>query len=127
MKRLKFILPGAVFAFLIGSIIFMQESCSYNELEDPEEIKKGFCDTVSTTYSGNIKNIILTECAVSGCHDQGSSYGDFTTYASLKLQIDNGNFKTKVFDLSTMPPGGFVDAHRKDTLKCWFDKGYPNN
>lgn len=125
MNKLKFILPGTVFVFILCNITLMQESCSYNEIEEPKKEVFTYCDSV--TYSGKVKAIIAAECAVPGCHESGFSNGDFTSYTTLQPYLDNGKFNSKVFVTGSMPPGGFSKAATKDTLKCWYDKGHLNN
>lgn len=126
MKKSKYILSGTVFVFILCNFTLMQESCTYNQLEDPKQVIN-FCDTADVTYSGSVKTIIATECGVSGCHDAGFSGANFSTYNGVKPHLDNGKFKSKVFTNSTMPPGGFSKAINKDILKCWYDKGALNN
>ncbi len=128
MTKFKFILSGTVFVFIAANFTLMQQSCSYNELESPKKASVAFCDSVNTTYSGNVKAILIAECGTAGCHDPGSNYGDFTSYTSLKFFLDDGEFKKRVFDGPLyMPAAGFVNPTNKDIIKCWYDKGYPNN
>ncbi|MCX6183325.1 MAG: hypothetical protein NT150_15535 [Bacteroidetes bacterium] len=126
MKQLKIVFSGTVLVFILCVITLMQESCSYNKIDD-NKVVTNFCDTANVTYNGSVKAIIALECAYSGCHDATFAGADFNTYNGLKPYIDNGNFKTKVFTNSSMPPGGFSKAVNKDILKCWLDNGAANN
>ncbi len=128
MNKFKIILPGTVFAFIVCNLTLMQQSCSYNEIEPPKKTPLAFCDSVDITYSGSVKAIIAAECATPGCHAANSNYGDFTTYNNLKFFLEDGQFKTRVFDgPAFMPAAGFVDPVNKEILKCWYDKGALNN
>ena len=81
------------------------------------------------TYSGDIAAIISSRCALSGCHVEGSAFGNFTEYNELKVRVDNGRIAQFVFELKIMPPASaekLTDAE-KDKLKCWLDDGAPEN
>lgn len=82
------------------------------------------CDTI--TYTKTIQPMIKSDCV--SCHDANSSYGDFTSYAGLKQKIDNGTFKNRVFDspANPMPQGAMYSMDKLDIIKCWLDKGAPN-
>jgi hypothetical protein len=93
----------------------------------PIEVSANMCDSIK--YSKHIKPIILNNCALSGCHSSGFSSGDFTNYSGLKLKIDNTTFKTRVFNSPTnpMPSSGMLPKGQLDSIKCWLDKGAPND
>lgn len=130
--------------FVIFSVFII--SCEYDQ-EEPEEIlieapttdttttdtstgggPVAFCDTASATYNTKIKSIITVECAKSGCHNAGSGFGDFTSYAGIKTVVNNGQFENKVIKTGGgMPPAGYSDATYKSYLECWFTKGAPEN
>lgn len=82
------------------------------------------CDTI--TYTKTIRPMINKDCV--SCHDANSSYGDFTSFAGLKQKIDNGSFKNRVFDspANPMPQGAMYTQDKLDIIKCWLDKGAPN-
>lgn len=85
------------------------------------------CDSIK--FSSNINPIIIANCNTPGCHDAGSGNGDFTTYAGIKTTVDAGSFKARVIDGTPtfMPPSGSLPADQIAKLKCWLDKGAPNN
>ncbi len=99
-------------------------SCTYKKLDiNP-------CDNVSSNYTKSISPLIKTHCALSGCHNGDSiSVGDFNEYTEIKMRVDNGQFKIKVFDSKLMPPASQPSLASEDynKLKCWFDAGAPNN
>ncbi|MBL7918794.1 MAG: hypothetical protein JNJ40_00680 [Bacteroidia bacterium] len=85
------------------------------------------CDSIK--YNAHIKPIIMANCAIPGCHVSGFSSGDFTTYAGLNTKITNGKFKARVIDANPgpMPASGQLSSSKLDSIKCWLDKGAPNN
>lgn len=85
------------------------------------------CD--STWYTGGrIESIIKTNCAVNGstCHGAGSAY-DYTTYAGVKNDVDNGKFKFRVLDLKNMPktPISPLSILQLKQIDCWLTKSAP--
>ena len=86
------------------------------------------CDTI--TFSKNIKPIINASCAKSGCHVTGFANGDYTTYAGLYAKVSAGTFKLRVFDSPNNPmpqDNGMLPPAKLAILKCWLDKGAPND
>ncbi len=88
------------------------------------------CDTVSPSYTKNIKTIVGNYCT--GCHGNISpSAGlSLTTYAVLKSQVDNGKLKSSITPLSggkLMPPYGSVPLTdcAKKILLLWIENGAP--
>jgi hypothetical protein len=88
------------------------------------------CENVDVNYTQSISPIIQTHCALSGCHNGDStSVGNFSEYSEIKLRVDNGQFKIKVFDTQSMPPIGqpALTSEEFNKLKCWYDAGALNN
>jgi hypothetical protein len=56
------------------------------------------CDGSHPTYNSAIKSIINGNCTSSGCHNAGSSNGDFTSYSGLAPYLNNGSFQTRSAD-----------------------------
>ena len=111
-----------LFAFCLLSILF--SSCTYKKVDlNP-------CDTVNSNYDISISPLIQTHCALSGCHNGDStSVGNFNLYTEIKMRVDNGQFKIKMFDSKSMPPASqpSLTSEEYNKLKCWFDAGAPNN
>jgi hypothetical protein len=80
------------------------------------------CDTV--TYLKHIAPIMTAEC--NGCHNNPPRV-NISTYAGIKGEVDNGNFKQKVVVNKTMPQGGTLTPKQLELIACWLDKGAPNN
>ncbi len=91
----------------------------------------GGCDTAVFTYSGAVKNMMLTKCA--GCHNPASLGGniDLSTYAGTKVVADNGKLYGSVAHsagFSAMPKNAakLSDCEIRQIQK-WIQSGSPNN
>ena len=80
-------------------------------------------------YSVDIQPIITSKCALSGCHNAGSSMGDYTKFEVVKVRADSGRINHYVFDLRIMPPANkdSLTTTEKNNLKCWLDNGALQN
>lgn len=88
------------------------------------------CDPSKFTYAAIIQPIINTNCV--GCHKQGALGGgiDLSTYASVKVQADNGKLLGSVAQnpgYSAMPKGGKLSDCQIVQIKNWIDAGALNN
>jgi hypothetical protein len=83
------------------------------------------CDT--TSFAKHIQPILKNSCNLSSCHGPSlSGRGDFSTYNTTKIKVDDGTFKNRVITLKNMPPSGLTTTEY-NLIKCWVDKGTPNN
>lgn len=94
------------------------------------------CDSFHVSYWYTIRKIMEINCNLATCHDTGSINGDYTTYESFSILLDNkpGTFESKVFVDNSMPmppptsPGPlFLEDSTLKILQCWLDVGHPNN
>ncbi|MCB0395936.1 MAG: hypothetical protein KDD36_04755 [Flavobacteriales bacterium] len=112
---------STLFIFLFAGLFV---SCTSDREEVPQiEV----CDTLSSGYNANVKPIIQSNCAVSGCHQGSFQYGDFTKYSVVKSKVDQGTFRQKVLITKEMPPSGTLNDIDLQILTCWVNKGAPNN
>lgn len=81
------------------------------------------CDG-TLTYTANAKAIITKNCTTSGCHNAGSSRGDFTTYAGLKPYLNSGDFYREVITTKDMPQGSSLSEEEYNALYCWAKNNY---
>jgi hypothetical protein len=141
MNKLTLILAGAT---CISALAFVAcdkkvgklpgENNGQGTTTSPPPPPVGFCDTI--TYNKHIKKIIAANCAIPTCHvPGGSGNGDFTSHSGVSAKVSSGMFKMRVFDPpagdpSLMPPpanGGKLPQAQLDLIKCWMDKGAPND
>lgn len=112
---------------LFSSIAFFLVACTYDK--GPVSMVKATDDCKTPDwYATTIEPIINTKCATSTCHDAGSGNGDLTSYAGVKLYVDNGTFKNRVLILGDMPkaPGDPLSDSEKSKIDCWLSNGAPN-
>lgn len=103
------------FAVLVGMTGIV--ACSE---DDPAESD---CD--SYTYDADIKSIVDMSCATAYCHGSGSAAGDWTSYDLLKSALDDGSFNSAVLVNKTMPKGSSLDDSQLESIRCWYEAGYP--
>jgi hypothetical protein len=134
MKKLTLLAPIALTLLIV--------SCKKEKEPEPEP---EFCDTISARFTADISPILMSNCAVSGCHD-GSNPDiplEFNNYSNSKLAIENNqalflaaiNFSGE--DEAVWMPRPEPDVAAPPTLKlpqsmidkieCWIDAGMPNN
>jgi hypothetical protein len=76
------------------------------------------------SYASQVKSIITTNCALSGCHGAGAGSRDWTVFSTLKANA--ANVKTRVVN-RTMPPGQPLKQSDIDLISCWVDDGALEN
>ncbi|HEY8897906.1 MAG TPA: hypothetical protein VIM79_23940 [Niastella sp.] len=115
IKKISIVLTGCIFLFC---------SC-YN---DKEEILYGAssCDGINASYSASISQIIQTNCAVSGCHADGSTNGPGALTSYDKIRNAAVDIKSAVVT-GLMPQGGKLTSTQIRTISCWVDHGAANN
>ena len=83
------------------------------------------CDGGTPTYDANIAGIINSTCTSTACHGAGSSRGDWTSYATLKPVLDNGNFTNRILTKQDMPKGTTLSQDELNLMQCWMENGFP--
>lgn len=89
------------------------------------------CAGVAPTYSADIKAIIDTNCAISGCHNASTSEAgvNLSTYTSVKAESGNDRFLGVIQHLSGYPamPKGSAKLPEASIQKiyCWIENGQP--
>ncbi|MBL4648420.1 MAG: hypothetical protein JKY03_01725 [Aureispira sp.] len=100
-------------------------------------------EEVCATWDVDVKPIIAATCSYSGCHSGGTTANaylapesnDYTSYAAIKANLDNGKFKLRALTNKDMPNASFVPAGmptaltqaQLDVLQCWVDAGFPES
>ncbi len=111
-------------------------SCTYDNLNEPIVTPVEFCDTIPASYDLNIRTIVETNCAYTGCHS-GAAPGDYTTYEGMFSRLENGIIEDRVITQKDdpnigMPPNyatGPIDMtpQELDIFMCWLEAGFPEN
>jgi hypothetical protein len=114
-----------LYSLTLATLLLFANSC----ISDKGEIAAPIdgCDT--TYFTTQIKPIVQSGCALTGCHViGGSGPGDFKTYAGMLPSLASGDFKTRInlnpLDPSFMPQTGALSASDLQKLNDWFDSGY---
>lgn len=115
---------------VMSALVLMAAPGCYYDNEE-ELFPNTFCDTVNTTYSGTISKIIEGSCAIPGCHVGGTSAtGNFTVFAELKAQVDNGRLLPSIRrepDAIPMPASGALRPCEIRQLELWVAAGAQND
>jgi hypothetical protein len=125
MKKIIFIIS------VLFAIVFVINSCYYDNEEDLYKYTVTPCDTTNITYSAKIAPLLQSQC--SGCHSTSSASAGIAmdNYTSLKVIIDNGKFWGAINQssgYSPMPKGGMKMTDCNLTIiKIWLDAKAPNN
>lgn len=114
---------------LICCISLILTACEYENTEDLRPIELvDTCPTDSLTFQADIEPIFIQNCNNSGCHNSGSSFGDFTSYAGIKSKIDdNDKIRQRVIIEKSMPASAPLPDCEIRKLTAWLDAGAPNN
>ena len=81
-----------------------------------------------TSFASDIKTILTTSCAISGCHngDNGSTR-NWDVFANVQKNASNIQMRTAN---KSMPPAGSTAALTANQIKliaCWVEDGAKNN
>ncbi len=95
-----------------------------------KESKTTPCNVSNITYEGTIKNL-FSSCAVSGCHNSGSTDGSLANYADAKTIGLGGKLIGALKHQATFSamPKGAAKWNDCDISKVenWIDAGFPEN
>ena len=126
--RFSIRLTGFIVVLLLTGTLFFAGSCTSDQL--PEIPEPEFCDTVQVSWQLNIRPIVETYCAYSGCHD-GSSPGVYTSYEGMVPNLESGQVTERSIIQRDMPPdyanAGLTELPPAELqlLECWINAGYP--
>lgn len=77
------------------------------------------------SWSSEVKSIIASNCAISGCHVSGSQSPDLSVFANVKGNASTIKSRTAS---RAMPPGGrSISQTEIDKIACWVDDGAKDN
>jgi len=121
---MRFRLFNVILITFFSILLSLFSSCKKEKEDDLNNLD---CSKISAGYSSSVKPIIAANCLSSGCHNAGSTNGDFTDYAGLKEKASNGTLDTRVIQQKNMPPSGALSMDNLKKIKCWLNSGSPNN
>ena len=114
-----------IISFYLLFIVFSQVSCTYDNAEDLYGANN--CPPESISFEKNVKTIINSNCAISGCHMSGYQQPTLETYAQISSNA--GKIRTRTSN-RTMPPaasGISLSLEEIVIIACWIEAGTPNN
>ena len=122
-KSFNLVIPALLF------VVFITNGCYNDNAEILYGPQKTDCSTVQAKFSTDIKPIINSKCAISGCHD-GNAVNNganliFTSYALIIPHITR--IQQRALIEKTMPPTGPLTSAETDKIKCWIASGALNN
>jgi hypothetical protein len=121
MSRISLIVAGSITFFI---------ACTNDKGPMPVPMPAiNLCDTLASNYAASIKAIVDTKCAISGCHVNGFSDGNFSDFTGLKEKAMSGALKNRVIINKDMPPSGSQELTllEMQKIECWLDNGALNN
>ena len=108
--------------------VFVTTGC-YRDKEEllyPGSTQPVDCTTTPAKFSADVQPIILSKCAIPGCHDASASGGViFQNYAQVSSKKDRINARAVIE--KTMPASGALLPAEIAKIKCWIDGGALNN
>ncbi len=115
-----------LFALLVFSVLFTV-SCGDDEPE--------LTDCEKTNYNENVKQIMTSSCALSGCHDGAADSDRQPLTAFTEVDGLSDGVKKRALTMKDMPPQGAIDNGKVEALtdderaviQCWLDNGKKEN
>ncbi len=127
-----------IISLLSITLLLTETACTTDQLEEMPPL--AFCDTLAVSYDLQVKAIIDTNCAFSGCHVSGTAApGNYTSYSRMAPFLTDREFRRFVIDLRNdpdlgMPPNWVTNPGPQDLtdeefdiISCWVQAGYPEN
>lgn len=89
------------------------------------------CPDSDVSYLEDVKPIIESKCAISGCHNGSNGQErNWLVFETLRVNALEGNVKSYVINRIMPPagsPAGPLSQDQINTIACWIDNGAPNN
>lgn len=93
---------------------------TYTPCDEDEEV----------SFQLDVKPIIESKCAISGCHDGNNGIPNWNDFATFQEEARNGSVKNFVIN-RIMPkaesPAGPLSQEQINTIACWIDHGALDN
>ncbi len=112
----------------VSFCILTLTNCKYNKADIlyPTNTNPVGCASISATFNANVSPIIITKCAIAGCHNSIAAGGVILqNYAQIFDAKDRINERAIIE--KTMPISSPLSASEINIIKCWLESGAPNN
>ena len=112
-----------LFCFSLVSLVSL-DACVYHDFSD-------YVCTETYTFADDIRPIIETKCAISGCHngDMGPDL-NWNNFEKFHQRVASGLVKYRVTHRIMPPsfsPEGPLSQEQINAIACWSDEGALNN
>lgn len=125
-SQLSFFSPR--FSFCILALVILVAGCYYdNEVELYGGGSVVNCDSISAKYGADVSPVMVTKCALSGCHNSGSAAGGVILETYAQVSDAKNRIMERAVVQKSMPPSGPLPADQSNKIKCWIDGGALNN
>lgn len=125
-----------IVSILMVIALVQMVSCEKAETPYPPFNCSSLSDTTHIRYVADtvfdpksIQVLVTQYCSYqSGCHEEGSINGDFTTYQGIKAKADNGSLYIRVVVNRDMPPlysFTYLDSCQVKEFYLWIKEGAP--
>ena len=124
MKKIKLIALTTLVSIGLSQCYYDNKEELYQNFEEPS------CETTDMSYEFDIKNIIESNCAVSGCHVAPirQSGLDLSQFADVKQIADNGSLVNRITGVGPiMPQSGPLPPCEIEKITAWVNQGSLNN
>ncbi len=132
-----------IFSVLFAWIIISYTSCKHevpvlSELESQLPAVSVSCSTDTVYFANTIQPLLISNCAMSGCHDAASHREgiNLTTYSGVKREVISGNaaksslYKSMIEtgkDRMPPPPAAAFTSAQLSLVRTWINQGARNN
>lgn len=135
MKRTHFLLFFTGFAIFFSACKHESTVPLANLAADSTRYKGLACSTDSAYFYNDVGPLIISSCAMSGCHDGNSEPDALTTYSNIKKIVTPGNpTGSKLIRVTSgsgrsMPPGSRapLTTAQLALVSKWIQQGAKNN
>jgi mono/diheme cytochrome c family protein len=117
---------------IVFSATLLLQSCSNDKRDQLYPNPVNNCDTANVTYSGTVQGVMISNCALVGCHQSPSGQANVTldSYAGVKDAVGKGLVSAINHDGTVVPmpyPSGKLDDCTIAKINAWVASGAPNN
>lgn len=113
--------------FIVASLFLISIYACGDDSNEEEEMMKETdeCDGTTFTYTNDVKSIVDSNCALSGCHDGSSAQPNFTDYNGFKTFASSASARVNSRSMPPPSSGGSLSDEQIATIVCWAANGAP--
>lgn len=123
MLTIRCLFTIGIFSMLVlGGCYYDKEEILYPGSTTPVD-----CTTVQSGFAADVQPLIISKCAIPGCHDASGASGGVILQSHAQMSGKKDRINTRAVVDKTMPPTGPLTPAEAAKIKCWIDAGAPNN